>query len=386
MQSQQINPALRERRDTTAREWRQFQEKLETSRRVRPEIGDSWQRNLPAPDRHPVQVPLEDPYETRYRWHECPIREVARRELGQLMELTQESECVAAISDASGRLLWTYSSRHMELRAADEHFIAGGNWLEQSAGTNAVGLCLVTRKPVTVFAAEHLRPSLHEWVCYAAPIIEPGNGRIIGVLDLSSTWDRHNALGQAAVDGMAQRIARRLPRPPPPRSQPDLVMNFLGNPAILFRGRPFNLSLRHQEILCLLALHPEGMSLEALHAAIYGDNPITKSTLKSEICTLRSRLDGQIGSRPYQLRLSHETDFAQLWAALRNKELDRALSLYRGPLLTSSNSPEIEQWRHCLDAIMCRKLDACDDLGQLVGAWQPGMSELVRERIIELAD
>lgn len=39
-----------------------------------------------------------------------------------------------------------------------------------------------------------------------------------------------------------------------------------------------------------LALHPEGLSLEALHAHVYGDEPVSVSTLKSEISHLRQHL------------------------------------------------------------------------------------------------
>ncbi|WP_309571538.1 hypothetical protein [Deinococcus sp.] len=50
-------------------------------------------------------------------------------------------------------------------------------------------------------------------------------------------------------------------------------------------------------LLCVVALHPGGLTLDALHAHVYGDQPISLSTLKSEVSTLRSLLGRQIASR-----------------------------------------------------------------------------------------
>ena len=203
--------SLNQRRQTTEHQWHRFVEnkRLKPRAAIPNSITASWQRSQSASPSD--VVPLEDPYETKYRWHESIIHASAKQELGQLIDIVSEGELVAAISDPSGRLLWTYASRHMQDRAADVNFVAGGRWGETSAGTNAVGLCLVTQKPVTVFSAEHFHSNLHEWVCYASPIIHPQTGKLIGTLDLSSTWEKHTPLGQAAIEQMAKSIAKKLP-------------------------------------------------------------------------------------------------------------------------------------------------------------------------------
>ncbi|MEZ5536061.1 MAG: GAF domain-containing protein [Thiolinea sp.] len=384
-----ISRTLKQRREAAEQGWRSFLADLKKQQAVtvRQEICDSWLRSREylqsSADQKP---PLDDPYETRFLWQESPIREVAQRELGQLMEMVSESNCVAAISDVSGRLLWTYASPHMEVRAADEHFIAGGRWGEQNSGTNAIGLTLQTRKPVTVFSAEHYKPSLHEWVCYAAPIISPENRELIGVLDLSSTWEQHNPMAQAAVYGMSQSIAARLGGHLAYR-QPgaELDIRLLGGINISYRNQPVRLSLRHCEILCLLALHPQGMTLDALHAALYGDLPVTKNTLKSEISTLRSLLHGRIASRPYRLMLDFKADFIELWSALKHQQLEKSLQLYRGSLLPESASPEIEQWRYCIEAVVNRTVEGCNSLDTIMRQCDAGAGEMIRERLLSLA-
>ncbi|MEZ5479958.1 MAG: GAF domain-containing protein [Thiolinea sp.] len=383
-----VSQTLKQRRASAEQNWRCFlaDVKKQPVVTVRQEICDSWLRSREYLQAACQKPPLDDPYETRFRWQESPIREAAQRELGQLMEMVSESNCVAAISDVSGRLLWTYPSPHMEIRAADEHFIAGGRWGEQSSGTNAVGLSLQTREPVTVFSAEHYKPSLHEWVCYAAPIFHPNNQELIGVIDLSSTWEQHNPMAQAAVYGMAQSIARRLgdhPACQPPGVELDIRL--LGSTQIRYRNQTVRLSLRHCEILCLLALHPQGMTLDALHAALYGDQPITKSTLKSEISTLRNLLHGRIASRPYRLELAFKADFIELWGALKQQQLEKSLQLYRGSLLPESASPEIEQWRYCIEAVMNRTVEGCNSLDTIMRQCDAGAGEMIRERLLSLA-
>ncbi|WP_022953390.1 helix-turn-helix domain-containing protein [Leucothrix mucor] len=375
---------LKQRKELVESQWDRFLHKKAVNAPGIPQrISASWSRSQTFVPTQTSSVRLEDPHETEFRWHESPIHDCAQRELAKLMDIVSEGELVAAISDATGRLLWTYASQHMQDRAGDVNFIAGGQWGEQSAGTNAVGLCLITHEPVTVFSAEHFRSALHDWVCYAAPIIHPQTGALVGTLDLSSTWERHTPLGQAAIEQMAKSIAQNLPDHQP---QAELELYMLGQPRVIYKGAAMHLSLRHCEILCLLALNPRGLSLDALHAALYGDEPVTKSTLKSEISTLRSLLGGSIASRPYRLDLGCRADFVDLWSAINAKRFNLAFSLYQGSLLTSSNSPEVEQWRHCIDAIMSKSLNNCDDFGTMLKQCHLDAGELVRERLLELAD
>ena len=68
-------------------------------------------------------------------------------------------------------------------------------------------------------------------------------------------------------------------------------------------GRRLLLNRRQTEILALLAMNPDGVSLERLHALVYGDQGVTLSTLKAEVSHLRSALGGQLTSRPYRLTM-----------------------------------------------------------------------------------
>jgi hypothetical protein len=387
LQAHHVNgAALSQRRREADRDWQAFMDPGgEQVAAPAPEILASWRRSARYLSRNPPKAPVEDAALARELWQASPLRQALDAQRPQLEALAREGSLVAAVAGPCGRLLWTYAGGHMVKPADAVNFVHGGRWDEAAVGTNAVGLGLRLRRPVTVFSSEHFQPFVHDWVCYAAPVLHPRTGACLGLLDLSTTWDRHTPLGQAAVSDLARSIANALP-PEAPRAELELWA--LGQPRVQFRGRPLALPLRQVEILCLLALNPAGLSLDGLHAALYGDAPVSRSTLKAELSQLRAALDGQVGSRPYRLSLSVWADFIEIWQALRRQQAAEAIGLYAGPLLARSASPALEEWRHCIDAVMGRALESCDDPAALIGAISRSTagSEMVRERLTELAD
>lgn len=373
------------RRHSVEQQWRCFVTGRTDAnkKRVGETIAASWERCAPHLNIGADVVPAAEPYEITHRWKDSPLRLAARQEREKLTQLAREGSLVAAIADPQGNLLWTYASQHMQKRAESVNFVAGGQWGERTAGTNAVGLSLAIRKPSTVFSSEHYLPFVHDWVCYASPIIHPQSGELLGVLDISTTWNQHTPLGQAAVCELARSIASRLPEKQP---RAELEIFALGSPKVMFRGEVQRVSQRQLEILCLLTLNPQGMSLEVFHAALYGDANISPSTLKAEVSHLRRMLDGQIGSRPYRLTVPVWGDFIHLWQALRNGQPDEAIGLYRGAFLPQSVSPELVEWHNCIEAMMGQVMSSCGDFSVLMEQMCRGFmgSALVRERLAEL--
>lgn len=346
-------------------------------------IEASWQRSARHVSTAIDQAPKIDDGNLVRLWHDSPLRQAADDSLRGIASVANEAGLVAALSDPNGCLLWTHASSPMQAAADRLNFAPGGCWSESTTGTNAVGVSLALQQPVTVFAAEHYAAVMHDWVCYAAPIVHPASGELIGVLDFSTDWNRHTPLGQNAVNDFARTIARALPDRP---QRAELEIQALGIPRVMFRGKEIHVSKRQLEILCLLILNPRGLSLGAFHAALYGDAPISMSTLKSELSQLRSLLDGRIGSRPYRLQLSAWADFVTLWRVLKDKKAEKALKLYKGPFLPNSSSPELEEWRDCIDAVMNRVVSSCEDAEMLVDrlSEQVQGSDIVRGRLKEL--
>ncbi len=377
--------ALCQRRNRIERQWDSFLSGKQRAAAdvVNHDILESWQRCKRQLKKQPTVAPVADEYLTRHQWRDSPLHSATLAERDNMDQLVHEGEMVAAIADASGHLLWTSASSFMQPRAESVNFRPGGIWDESSTGTNAVGLSLKLHRPVTVFSSEHFLPTVHDWVCYAAPIIHPQTRECLGVLDMSTTWEHYTPMGQAAVAGIANSIASRLPEKKPGA---ELEIHALGHPRVMFRDKPLPVSLRQLEILSLLVLNPQGLSVSQLHAALYGDSPVSTSTLKAELSRLRALLAGNIGSRPYRLQVPVFADFVEIWTALHARDNDRAMRLYRGSLITQSVAPELEEWRRCIDALMERSLECCNDSAQLIGKLHKSLSGSgpVRERLLEL--
>jgi hypothetical protein len=73
-------------------------------------------------------------------------------------------------------------------------------------------------------------------------------------------------------------------------------------------GEPMQMNLRHSEILALLTLHPEGMTVSDLALALYG-SAAPSGTVRAEVNRLRRRLGpGVVLSRPYRFHGRVGTD------------------------------------------------------------------------------
>jgi len=301
-----------------------------------------------------VSAPLEAGSDTRHAWQESALEFAARPLLADLQAIASEGDLVVGIADASGRLAWTGGSRRMQTLAGNLNFVPGGHWDESSVGTNALALALRHRRPLRVFAAEHYVQAVHDWVCYSSPIQHPRTGELLGVLDFSTTWQHSTPLGLAGARYYAQQIEQGLLTAPerPAESPGTLRLTLCGTPEARRGTERLHLTRRQFELLGVLALNPAGLSLDALHAHVYGDQPISASTLKSEISTLRTLLGGFIASRPYRLMLGVTFDAQTVEGALLSGHTARALDLYGGPLLPNSESPLLRYWREYLAAAL----------------------------------
>jgi transcriptional regulator of acetoin/glycerol metabolism len=342
-------PELQSRRIDTLRAWTAFVQQGDLAVTVRPEILSSWTRSGAAVPADVRQAPLADPADTEAYWRDSPLQVAVEQVEQELRRTAEDGDLVIAVTDPDTRILWTYGGRVMRRRAENVNLVPSGRWSEESVGTNAMDLAQRSDSPAMVFSAEHYAEVVHSWVCWAAPVHDPVTGAKLGVLDLSTTWDRTHPIGLAMARMMARLIEAALPRTALPASSPEqghtagLVMTLLGTAEIRFDGRQLLLNRRQTEILALLALHPEGLSLEQLHAMLYGDQAVTFSTLKAEVSHLRHALGGQLASRPYRLLMPTVTDVEQVLALIRRGRVTAAVEAYGGDLLPGTNSPALAE-------------------------------------------
>ncbi|WP_280485335.1 transcriptional regulator [Nocardia cyriacigeorgica] len=313
---------------------------------LRSEVAQSWMRSVRTVDPATASAPAVDSADIGTRWEQSPLREPVTQLADQLHNVAHDAGYVAAVTDETGTILWSFGGPVMRRCAEQVNFAPGGRWDEQHMGTNALSLAMQTGKPSTVFSAEHLVAALHGWVCYCAPIHAP-DGRRLGVLDLSSTWDRSHPLAMSTVQSLVTAVEARLHAATAVR--PGVRLTCLGGARLMRDGHPVRLRPRQLEILTLLALEPDGFTPERLHYAIYGDRPATSSTLKADVSHLRRATGGEIANRVYQLTTPLSCDAVDLLGALEAGDTGTAVRMYRGPLLPGSQTPGIVEWRDHLE-------------------------------------
>lgn len=316
---------------------------------VRTEIASSWQRSARHVSPDVTQALLTSDGDTRAAWESSPLSAAVRCLEAELRAAADDGDLVIAVTDPRARILWTHGGRVMRRNAERVNFVPGGRWDEASVGTNALDLALRLDRTATVYSAEHFSSCVHDWVCYAAPVHDPRTGQQLGVLDLSTTWDRAHPIGPATAGALARLMERevrpaRSPRPAGPRGGGLLDLRLLGTAGARLDGHPLRLTRRQTEILALLALNPDGLDLGELHARLYGDRPVSPGTLKAEMSRLRALLGGRLASRPYRLDLPVRCDVSDVLDRLRAGDVAGAAERYGGELLDWSESPALIEY------------------------------------------
>jgi hypothetical protein len=190
-------------------------------------------------------------------------------------------------------------------------------------------------------------------------------GGIVGVLDLTggSVAGSHvaRALVRATVAMVERELATRAAARTHSTDQPP-ELRLLGPPTL--RGR--RLSLRHAEILLLLAEHPRGLGAEEL-AVLLHPGDLSLVAVRAEISRLRRVADVVLGgpllagSRPYRLARPLRSDVGAVRSLLRRGDVRGALTAYPEALLRRSVAPGVERLREELEAEVREAVHVCDD-------------------------
>ncbi len=112
-----------------------------------------------------------------------------------LADMLGGSRSIMLLTNPDGVVLDAAGDRQTLHQGENIHLTPGGDWREDTVGTNGIGTALATGRPAQVHAAEHFCEGIKAWTCAAAPVFEPGTGAMLGVVDISgppSTYQRHN--------------------------------------------------------------------------------------------------------------------------------------------------------------------------------------------------
>ncbi|MEO3762088.1 GAF domain-containing protein [Streptomyces sp. B8F3] len=169
-------------------------------------IGDSWRRaeesGLDREGGRPWRVGVAELEWRRRTAGIGVLREVLRD--GLIPAEDTEPEHVVVVTDADGVVLWREGERGM-LKAVSRIGVAeGASWSEDSAGTNGIGTALATGHPVGVYGDEHFLRTCHRWSCAAAPLTDPRDGRVLGVVNVTGPARTMPAISLAFVTAVGR--------------------------------------------------------------------------------------------------------------------------------------------------------------------------------------
>ncbi|MEV5974674.1 GAF domain-containing protein [Streptomyces sp. NPDC051921] len=169
-------------------------------------IDASWQRMARIgldPDQGTSSVLLRrDELEERRR--STVLGEVMRTLSAGLAGIADASLQMMVVTDEQGRVLWRQGNLAVMRQAHGICLEEGAAWSESDTGTNAVGTALAMGKAVQVHSAEHYVHTLHNWTCAAAPVHDPRDQRLLGIVDVSGPASSFHPATLALVASVAQ--------------------------------------------------------------------------------------------------------------------------------------------------------------------------------------
>lgn len=344
-----------------------FLGQVDVSDIVRPVVLESWQRSAVLgvdPDTAGPPVILADDSLAEAR-ELSPLNRIMPVVEALLCKDAEDTGAIVTLGDAAGNILWVDGDRSLSRRAERIHLMPGAVWTEQSVGTNAIGTALAVDQPVQIFGGEHYSRIVQPWSCTAGVIHDPSTRAVIGVLNITGRTDiaspQAAILMRSTISAIEAelRLASFIPEfcsSRQRRSPAHLSVLGRNRGVLTCGGRPIELSLRHTELLMLLASQQRGMTSGELAWELY-EHEAAEVTVRAEMSRLRKALPGLVpAGRPYQLREELRTDAGDVAGCLERGSHRHAVELYRGPVLPNSSAPGIVELREGLHGWLRRSL------------------------------
>ncbi|MGI6766365.1 MAG: sigma-54-dependent Fis family transcriptional regulator [Lentihominibacter sp.] len=183
---------------------------------IRPEVLDSWKRSRDAGvDPRGISTPLLCEEELKKRMS-------ANRELIDIVHpyidnlysiVSKGSGFYILFCDKDGYILDLVGDEDIiEHGKTHSLLVVGANRNESVVGTNAIGTCIVTKKPIQLWNEEHYKTRHKDYVCSGAPFFD-NEGNVLGCLNITGRYkDVHpHTLGMvtSAADGISKELRIR---------------------------------------------------------------------------------------------------------------------------------------------------------------------------------
>lgn len=135
--------------------------------------------------------------------------EVATPTMENIRNFVARMDFQIALSDNHGYLLKVINGESQNTRPENVPLNPGANWAESFRGTNAIGTCLVEKRPVKIRATEHFIEKNRSLTCSAAPIFS-SDGDLLAVLNLTGGHSSDNDFTLGMVVAGANAIENQL--------------------------------------------------------------------------------------------------------------------------------------------------------------------------------
>jgi transcriptional regulator of acetoin/glycerol metabolism len=133
---------------------------------------------------------------------------IARIEMANLARLMQHSQYGIMLTDWDGVIVSYAGDTGFAATARRSGFREGVIWSERELGTNGMGTCLATQRPIVIHRRDHFLVQNTQLTCSAAPIFDM-QGKLLATLDISGASSRAQTHTLALVDIAAQNIENR---------------------------------------------------------------------------------------------------------------------------------------------------------------------------------
>lgn len=171
--------------------WERFQSDGVLSKDIDPVVASSWKRlrHIGVQTRLKAAPMAESSDLPKIFDQMQQLRELSCRAYNQSSEVLRDSGCMIALATPNGTVVDVKGDPRIIERGLENNLSVGGQWGEQFIGTNAIGTSIIELAPTIIHGAHHYCDEIQKWSCAAAPIFDPFDGTLRGVLDISGASD-----------------------------------------------------------------------------------------------------------------------------------------------------------------------------------------------------
>jgi transcriptional regulator of acetoin/glycerol metabolism len=176
--------------------------------RLRPVIADSWLRcrelGINPLNKRARSVISHEEIEAKLHTENLGIS--GKNVLDRMSNTVKDTGHVIVLADKSGRIIYSVGHKQVQKHLDEINFNPGSEWSEDIVGPNGVGTPLTLGHPEIIMGSEHFCQGWQPWVCYGAPIHNPGDQSVLGCIDITGSADKISVEAMALAISITQSI------------------------------------------------------------------------------------------------------------------------------------------------------------------------------------